>query len=230
MFQHRSREFNPHVSAIAGHLRAIEKELGGIGQSAGRRASSSASAAGSQIADAIGPILNEIIDRFGRGQRIAADEAVSFGNEAAKMGARSRRRCGSANCEPSKKSPPFHTSGRRGGGPLDRNSRSPKLASLATSIPSIPAIERSAFLNWQGHPPRVIETPPSARNEHSWSGCLGGSATEAPMKTRLLIVLTLAVLGIGGALAIINNTCKSNHRAWCAPASDIPQHPRTGHT
>ena len=88
MFQHRSREFNPHVSAIAGHLRAIEKELGGIGQSAGRRASSSASAAGSQIADAIGPILNEIIDRFGRGQRMASDEAVSFGNEAAKMGAR----------------------------------------------------------------------------------------------------------------------------------------------
>jgi hypothetical protein len=39
MFHHRSSKFDPRISAIAGHLRAIEKELGGIGQSAGRRAS-----------------------------------------------------------------------------------------------------------------------------------------------------------------------------------------------
>jgi ElaB/YqjD/DUF883 family membrane-anchored ribosome-binding protein len=88
MFQHRSTDFDPRISAIANHLRAIEKELGGIGKSAGRRASASASAAGNQIADAIGPILNEIVDRFRHGQRVAVDEAASFGNDAVKYGAR----------------------------------------------------------------------------------------------------------------------------------------------
>jgi hypothetical protein len=39
MFQHRSTEFDPRISAIASHLRAIEKELGGIGKSASRRVS-----------------------------------------------------------------------------------------------------------------------------------------------------------------------------------------------
>src|SRR5580704_13388004 len=41
MFQHRASQFDPRVAAIAGHLRAIEKELGVLGKSAGRRASSS---------------------------------------------------------------------------------------------------------------------------------------------------------------------------------------------
>jgi ElaB/YqjD/DUF883 family membrane-anchored ribosome-binding protein len=81
MFHHRSTEFDPRISAIAGHLRAIEKELGGIGRSA-------ASNAGNQIAEAIWPILNEIADRFGRGQRAAVDEAASLGNEAVKISAR----------------------------------------------------------------------------------------------------------------------------------------------
>ena len=72
MFRHRPADFDTRVGAIAGHLRAIEKELGGIGGSAHRRAFASASAAGDQIADAIGPILNEIVERFGRGQRVAA--------------------------------------------------------------------------------------------------------------------------------------------------------------
>ena len=71
MFHHRSTEFDPSISAIASHLRAIEKEVGGIAKSASRRASAGASAAGSQIADAIGPVLNEMVDRFGRGQRVA---------------------------------------------------------------------------------------------------------------------------------------------------------------
>ena len=88
MFRQTSTEFDPRVSAIAGHLRAIEKELGGIGRSAGRRASTGASAAGNQIADTIWPILNEIVDRFGRGQRVAADEAASLGSDAIKIGAR----------------------------------------------------------------------------------------------------------------------------------------------
>src|ERR1700734_2352924 len=87
MFQHRASQFDPRVASIAGHLRAIEKELGVLGKSAGRRASSSASAAGNQILEAIWPILNEISDSFRRGQRVAVDEAASFGNEAVKRGA-----------------------------------------------------------------------------------------------------------------------------------------------
>ena len=88
MFHHRSTEFDPRISAIADHLRAIEKELGGMGKSAGRRASASASVAGNQIADAIGPILSEIADRFRRGQSLALEEAASFSNQAVKSGAR----------------------------------------------------------------------------------------------------------------------------------------------
>jgi len=60
MFRHRPADFDTRVGAIARHLRAIEKELGGIGGSAHRRAFASASAAGGQIADAIGPILTRI--------------------------------------------------------------------------------------------------------------------------------------------------------------------------
>ena len=88
MFRQTSTEFDPRVSAIAGHLRAIEKELGGIGRSASRRASTSTSAAANQIADAIWPVLNNIVDRFGRGQRATVDEAASLGSEAVKVGAR----------------------------------------------------------------------------------------------------------------------------------------------
>jgi ElaB/YqjD/DUF883 family membrane-anchored ribosome-binding protein len=88
MFQPRASEFDPRVTAIAGHLRAIEKELGVLGKSAGRRASTGASAAGNQIADAIGPILNDIVERFSRGQRVAVDQAASFSDEAVNVGAR----------------------------------------------------------------------------------------------------------------------------------------------
>jgi hypothetical protein len=88
MFRHRSAEFDPRISAIVGHLRAIEKELGRMGKSAGRRASASASAAGNQITDAIGPILSEIVDHFRRGQSVALEEAASFSNQAVKSGAR----------------------------------------------------------------------------------------------------------------------------------------------
>jgi hypothetical protein len=88
MFYNRSSEFDPRISAIAGHLRAIESELGAMGKSASRRASAGASATGNQIAEAIGPILNDLVERFRRGQRSAVDEAGSFGNEAVKMGAK----------------------------------------------------------------------------------------------------------------------------------------------
>jgi hypothetical protein len=88
MFQHRSREFDPRLAVIADHLRAIEKELGKAGQSAGRRTAARATAAGNQIVDAIVPVLSEIVDRFGRDRRATMDEAASFGNEAVKIGAK----------------------------------------------------------------------------------------------------------------------------------------------
>jgi ElaB/YqjD/DUF883 family membrane-anchored ribosome-binding protein len=88
MFHHRSSKLDPRITAIAGHLRGIEKELGGIGQSTGRRAVAGASSAGGQIAAALGPILNEVVERFSRGQRVAVDHAASFSDEAVNVGAR----------------------------------------------------------------------------------------------------------------------------------------------
>jgi ElaB/YqjD/DUF883 family membrane-anchored ribosome-binding protein len=88
MFQPRSSEFDPSVSAIVDHLRAIEKELGAIGKIAGRRASSGASATANQIVDAVGPILKDFTHRFRRGQRAALDEATSFGTEGVRAGTR----------------------------------------------------------------------------------------------------------------------------------------------
>ena len=88
MFRRRSTEFDPRISAIAGHLRAIEKELGALGKSSGQRAAASASVVGNQIADAIGPILSEIVDRFLRGQSSALKDAADFGDQAVRSGAR----------------------------------------------------------------------------------------------------------------------------------------------
>ena len=88
MFQHRSREFDPRMAAIADHLRGIEKKLGRVGQSAGQRTAARAITAGNQIVDAIVPVLSEIVDRFGRGQRATVAEAASFGNDAVKIGAK----------------------------------------------------------------------------------------------------------------------------------------------
>ena len=47
------------------------------------------------------------------------------------------------------------------------------------------------------------------------------------MKTPFLIALAVIVLGTGSALAIMNNACKSDHHAWCAPISDIRHHAKT---
>jgi hypothetical protein len=48
------------------------------------------------------------------------------------------------------------------------------------------------------------------------------------MKTPLLIVLAVVVLGTGSALAVMNNACKRSHHAWCSPISDIRHHAKTG--
>ena len=48
------------------------------------------------------------------------------------------------------------------------------------------------------------------------------------MKAPWLIVLAAVVFAAGGALAIMNNACKSNHHSWCAPVSGFQHHVRTG--
>jgi ElaB/YqjD/DUF883 family membrane-anchored ribosome-binding protein len=89
MFQPRSTDFlDPRVKAIVEHLRAIQSELAEIGRQSGRRASANALAAGDQIADAISPILNDIVARFRRSRRAALDGAVDLSNQAAKAGQR----------------------------------------------------------------------------------------------------------------------------------------------
>jgi ElaB/YqjD/DUF883 family membrane-anchored ribosome-binding protein len=90
MFHRRSSEFEPRISAITEHLRAIQKELGVIGKSAGQRTSAGASAALDQIADAIRPVLQEIESRFREGQHAAANQAAELGREALKIGSEAR--------------------------------------------------------------------------------------------------------------------------------------------
>jgi ElaB/YqjD/DUF883 family membrane-anchored ribosome-binding protein len=91
MFQPRSSEFEPSVTAIVDHLRAIEKELGKLGRQAGRRVAGNASAAGDQIADAISPILGDLVDRFRRGRRAAVGGAATLTDEATRFGSRISR-------------------------------------------------------------------------------------------------------------------------------------------
>jgi hypothetical protein len=88
MFHYRSNQLDPRLAAIAGHLRAIEKDLGILGRRAGQGAADRAAATSDQIADVFGPIISDIGDRFRRGQRVAVDEAANFGNEAVRIGAR----------------------------------------------------------------------------------------------------------------------------------------------
>jgi ElaB/YqjD/DUF883 family membrane-anchored ribosome-binding protein len=91
MFHQRSSAFAPSISAIEGRLRALENELDRVGRKAGRRASANVSAAGDHVGDAIASAVTEIVDRFRSGRRLAGDagdEAVRFGNEAAKFGAK----------------------------------------------------------------------------------------------------------------------------------------------
>jgi hypothetical protein len=88
MFQPRLKDFDPRLGAIVDHLRAIDKELRAFGKSSGRRASIDAAAAGDRIAETIGPILNDIAERFRAGQQTAFDQASAFGNQALKAGAK----------------------------------------------------------------------------------------------------------------------------------------------
>jgi ElaB/YqjD/DUF883 family membrane-anchored ribosome-binding protein len=88
MFHHRSSAFAPDLSALEGRLRSLENQLQRVGRKAGRSASAGMSSAGDQIGEAIASAVSEIVDRFRSGRRLAGDEAVRFGNEAAKFGAK----------------------------------------------------------------------------------------------------------------------------------------------
>jgi ElaB/YqjD/DUF883 family membrane-anchored ribosome-binding protein len=88
MFHHRSSAFAPSISAIEGRLRALESEVERVGRKAGRQVSANASAAGDHIGDAIASAVTEIVERFRSGRRVAGDEAMRFGNEAARFGAK----------------------------------------------------------------------------------------------------------------------------------------------
>jgi ElaB/YqjD/DUF883 family membrane-anchored ribosome-binding protein len=88
MFYHRSSAFAPNLSALESRLRSLENEVQRVGKRAGRSASAGMSSAGDQIGDAIASAVTEIVERFRSGRRLAGDEAVRFGNEAARFGAK----------------------------------------------------------------------------------------------------------------------------------------------
>ncbi len=88
MFHQRKSAFDRNISALEGRLHALEDQIDQLGRSAGRRASANVSAAGDHIGDAIAAAVTEIVDRFRSGRRLAGDEAMRFGNEAAKLGAK----------------------------------------------------------------------------------------------------------------------------------------------
>ena len=88
MFHHRTSAFDRNVSALQSRLHALENEIEKLGRSAGRRASAGTAAAGDQIGDAIATAVNEIVQRFRSGRRVAEDEALRLGHDAAKFGAK----------------------------------------------------------------------------------------------------------------------------------------------
>jgi ElaB/YqjD/DUF883 family membrane-anchored ribosome-binding protein len=86
MFHQRKSAFDRNISALEDRLHALEDQIDQLGRSAGRRASANVSAAGDHIGDAIAAAVTEIVDRFRSGRRLAGDEAMRFGHEAAKFG------------------------------------------------------------------------------------------------------------------------------------------------
>jgi hypothetical protein len=66
-------------------------------------------------------------------------------------------------------------------------------------------------------------------HERSRSAGVGARSGEVAMKASLLFLLTVTVL-IVGALAVMNNACKSTQHAWCAPMSALRHHIKTEHS
>jgi ElaB/YqjD/DUF883 family membrane-anchored ribosome-binding protein len=88
MFHHRASAFDRNISALEGRLHALQIDLDKLGRRVGRSTSAGVSAAGDQIGDAIAVAVNEIVQRFRSGRRLAEDEAVRLGHDAAKFGAK----------------------------------------------------------------------------------------------------------------------------------------------
>jgi hypothetical protein len=88
MFHHRASAFDRNISALEGRLHALQNDLDKLGRRVGRGTSAGVSAAGDQIGDAIAVAVNEIVQRFRSGRRLAEDEAVRLGHDAAKFGAK----------------------------------------------------------------------------------------------------------------------------------------------
>jgi ElaB/YqjD/DUF883 family membrane-anchored ribosome-binding protein len=86
MFHQRSSAFAPDLAALRGRVRALENDIERLGRKAGRRASSSLSAAGDRVSDAVASALDEVLDRLRSSGRLAGDEALRLGNDAARVG------------------------------------------------------------------------------------------------------------------------------------------------
>ena len=43
------------------------------------------------------------------------------------------------------------------------------------------------------------------------------------------VIFVVALLMVGGALALMNNACKTGHHTWCAPTVSAVPHGRTEH-
>jgi hypothetical protein len=47
------------------------------------------------------------------------------------------------------------------------------------------------------------------------------------MSSRLLAMLIVIVLVVGGAVSVVKKACKSGYHTWCAPVSTVRHHVKT---
>jgi hypothetical protein len=74
--------FRPSPSSLERRLSAIEDRIDHAGQRAGRQVSST----GDQLGDIISATVSELVRRVRSGRRVAGDEALRFGSDAAAYG------------------------------------------------------------------------------------------------------------------------------------------------
>jgi ElaB/YqjD/DUF883 family membrane-anchored ribosome-binding protein len=91
MFHHRPSAFASSIAASQKHLGAVEKELENIGRIAGEKTSAAAKSAATsvsdQLSDAIGTIVNEMVERLRQGRRTTVDQAARLGRHMLDTGA-----------------------------------------------------------------------------------------------------------------------------------------------
>jgi hypothetical protein len=81
----------PSISAMEQRLRKLEGQIDRAGRSGGRQVSGNLSSgnlseAGDQVGSAIASAVSEAVNRFRSGGRWARDDAMRFGNNAARLG------------------------------------------------------------------------------------------------------------------------------------------------